>query len=104
MTFRSALILMSIGALLNGYAQAADAPPKTEESIRLENTGSVGIKYLLADDGSVADCQVVTSSGLPPLDDRACEMVRKTWKFKSILKDGKPVPAWVPATVQFTVK
>jgi protein TonB len=80
---------------------ADDYPPV---SIRLQEQGKVAIKYTIAADGSVTDCAVTTTSGKPRLDDAACTMVRKRWKFKPATQDGKPVAVSLPAEVIFALK
>jgi len=80
---------------------ADDYPPV---SIRLQEQGKVGIKYTIAADGSVTECAVVGTSGKPRLDDAACKMVQKRWKFKPATQDGKAVAVSVPAEVIFALK
>jgi protein TonB len=80
---------------------ADDYPPV---SIRLQEQGKVSIKYTIAADGTVSDCAVTMSSGKGRLDDAACTMVRKRWKFKPATQDGKPVAYSMPAEVIFALK
>jgi protein TonB len=80
---------------------ADDYPPV---SIRLQEQGKVAIKYTISADGSVADCAVTGTSGKPRLDDAACTMVKKRWKFKPATQDGKPVAYSMPAEVIFALK
>ena len=80
---------------------ADDYPPV---SIRLQEQGKVGIKYTISTDGSVTECAVVGTSGKPRLDDAACTMVKKRWKFKPATQDGKAVAVSVPAEVIFALK
>jgi outer membrane biosynthesis protein TonB len=47
---------------------------------------------------------VVGTSGKPRLDDAACKMVQKRWKFKPATQDGKAVAVSVPAEVIFALK
>jgi protein TonB len=49
-----------------------DYPPVAR---RLGEQGTVKVKYLVEADGSVGDCDVMTSSGSQRLDDAACVMV-----------------------------
>jgi periplasmic protein TonB len=73
-------------------------------SIRLQEQGTVLIKYLVKEDGSVGDCTVTTTSGKSLLDDAACAMVKGRWKFKPATKDGKPVSQFLTAEVAFALK
>jgi protein TonB len=80
---------------------ADDYPPV---SIRLQEQGKVAIKYTVGPDGAVRDCAVTQSSGKVRLDDAACAMVKKKWKFKPATQDGKPVTVSMPADVTFALK
>ena len=73
-------------------------------SIRLVEQGIVKIKYLVQPDGSVGECMVTATSGHPRLDDAACTMVKRRWKFKPATQDGKPVAEYLLADVRFQLK
>ena len=78
-----------------------DYPPV---SIRLQEQGKVAIKYTITAEGTVSECAVTGTSGKPRLDDAACTMVKKRWKFKPATQDGKPVAVSMPAEVIFALK
>ena len=80
---------------------ADDYPPV---SIRLQEQGKVSIKYTVKDDGTVSDCAVTTTSGKSRLDDAACTMVKRRWKFKPATNEGKPVAYNQVADVIFQLK
>ena len=81
---------------------ADDYPPI---SIRLQEQGTVAIRFTINADGSVTECQVATTSGKPRLDDAACTMVKRRWKYKPATQDGKPVAqAGTSANVVFQLK
>jgi protein TonB len=80
---------------------ADDYPPV---SIRLQEQGIVKIKYIVKEDGSASDCSVSSTSGKPRLDDAACKMVTKRWRFKPATRDGKPVAYNMLADVIFQLK
>jgi len=44
---------------------------------------------------------VISSSGIPRLDDAAARMVQQRWKFRPAMKDGKPIVMWRNARVAF---
>lgn len=73
-------------------------------SIRLVEQGVVSIKYLVQPDGSVGDCAITKSSGHSRLDDAACTMVKRRWKFKPATQAGKPVAEYLLADVKFQLK
>jgi TonB family protein len=71
------------------------------ESVRLQEQGTVKVKYLVLINGSVGECQVEISSGYPDLDDAACAVV-KHWQFKpATTTDGSPVEWWLDAGIAF---
>ena len=74
---------------------AADYPA---QSIRLHEGGEVTVTYVVGENGSVAKCTVVLSSGSMRLDDAACAMVKKRWKYTPATQDGKTV------TIQYVSK
>lgn len=80
---------------------ADDYPPV---SIRLQEQGTVAIKYTITPEGGVAECAVTMTSGKPRLDDAACTMVKRRWKFKPATQDGKPVAFQQMAQVIFQLK
>lgn len=84
---------------ITSHAVAADDYPLA--SIHLLEQGNVVIKYLVNQDGSVGGCNVITSSGKSRLDDGACAMVKRHWKFKPAMQDGKPVAEFLTAEVIF---
>jgi periplasmic protein TonB len=86
-----------------------DRPPITASdypaiSQRLQEQGTVLIKYLVGKDGSIGECTVQTSSGKPRLDDAACEYVKRKWKYKPGTQSGKPIASYATASVQFRLR
>jgi protein TonB len=73
-------------------------------SIRLHEEGKVMIRYVVREDGSIGDCDVTKSSGKSLLDGAACAMVKRHWKFKPAMQDGKPISAFLTAEVVFALK
>jgi periplasmic protein TonB len=80
---------------------ADDYPPI---SLRLQEQGTVAIKFVIGSTGGVSDCSVTTPSGKPRLDDAACKMVLRRWKYKPATQDGKPVTVSQTANVIFQLK
>jgi TonB family protein len=71
------------------------------QSVRLHETGAVTVTYVINEMGSVTECSVVISSGITRLDDAACAMVKKRWKYKPATQDGKPVSIQYISKVSF---
>ena len=80
---------------------AADYPAI---SVRLQEQGTVRVKYLVQADGTVGECEVSGSSGLPRLDYAACSLVRR-WVFKpAVGPDGHPADTFLVDTVSFQLR
>ena len=57
-------------------------------------TGRVRTLLRIDATGTVANCEVIESSGVPLLDKRTCDIFSKRAKFSPALNvDGKPVPS-----------
>lgn len=77
--------------------------PRYTEAARAESIqGSVILRVLVGEDGNVSAVRVVR--GLPDgLNEQAIAAARLT-KFKSAMKDGKPVAYWVALEMNFTIR
>ena len=77
--------------------------PRYTESARAKGTqGSVLVRVLVGEDGSVKSVRVVR--GLPfGLTEEAMNVARET-KFKPAMKDGKPVPYWIGLEISFNLR
>ncbi len=54
-------------------------------------SGRVGFALLVGEDGRVADCTIVATSGVPSLDTQACALLKRRAKFEPARGlDGKP--------------
>jgi protein TonB len=60
-------------------------------SARAGEEGTTGIRVVIGTDGRVKDCQIVKSSGFPRLDERACQIATRRWRFKPATENGQPV-------------
>ena len=80
---------------------AADYPA---QSVRAHEAGDVTITYVVGETGSVTTCSVVISSGFTRLDDAACLMVKKRWKYKPATQDGKPVTIQYISKISFPAR
>ena len=79
----------------------ADYP---SESIRNHETGSVTVTYVVNERGSVSECTVVLSSTVPRLDEAACSLVKRRWKYTPATQDGKPVTIQYVSTISFPAR
>ena len=68
------------------------------DSVRLHESGAVTVTYVINEMGSVTTCSVVLSSGYGRLDNAACAMVKRRWKYTPATQDGKP------ASIQYISK
>jgi protein TonB len=74
-------------------------------SIRLQEQGTVQVRYFVNTSGDVGDCQVTSSSGMARLDDAACRMVKARWKFRpAVVNDGTPIPVWLDGQITFQLQ
>ena len=79
-------------------------PPYPDQSRRLGEQGTVQLRIDVADDGSVSDAAVVSSSGSSRLDQAAVEWVKEHWRYKPATQEGHAVSASVEAAVVFNLK
>ena len=74
-------------------------------SIRQGDSGTVRFAMLIGEDGRVADCTVIATSGAAALDGQACAVLRDRAKFKPALdKDGKPTKDSHLAAVKWKIR
>jgi TonB family protein len=59
------------------------------------------VKAFVLKDGTIRDCAVAGSSGLPVLDGAAVDFVKTHWRFLPASLDGKPVEDWTTVEVTF---
>jgi len=72
--------------------------PRLAEQAGLE--GTVKIKALVGNDGSVLDAIISTTSGTPAFDE-AARAAAPRCRFKPAVRDGRPVCMWVTYIVNF---
>ncbi len=77
--------------------------PRYTEAARANGTqGSVTLRVLVGDDGTVKSVRVVRGLG-DGLTEQAVAVARET-RFKPAMKDGKPVPFWVGIEIGFVIR
>lgn len=62
-----------------------------DASRRAGEEGTTGVEVVIGTNGRVTSCRVVASSGSTRLDDRACQIAQRRWRFKPAELDGQPV-------------
>jgi TonB family protein len=77
---------------------AADYP---RESLLLHESGDVTVTYVISESGSVTACSVIITSGNPRLDQAACAMVRRRWRYRPATEDGHAVSIQYISKVSF---
>jgi len=62
-----------------------------DASRRAGEEGVTGVRVTVGTDGRVTACSVIRSSGFSRLDERACQIAMRRWRFKPATENGKPV-------------
>jgi protein TonB len=78
-------------------------PEWPKSSLRNEETGTVTLQFLIAEDGRVADSKIVKSSGFRDLD-KAAQVGISKCRFKPGTVDGKPEQAWMQMQYVWTLE
>lgn len=78
-------------------------PEWPKASLRNEETGTVTLQFLIAEDGRVADSKILKSSGFRDLDRAAMTGISKC-RFKPGTTDGKPEKAWMQMQYVWTLE
>jgi len=79
---------------------AADYPP---ESMLAQEQGIAALRFVVTEDGSIDDIQVVRSSGFSRLDQAAVTMVQSRWRYQPATANGRPVRERISANVAFVL-
>jgi len=86
------------GAVIQPGASCAK-PDYPSASRRLEEEGTVSLKFLIGADGRVLQAEIEKSSGFPRLDEAARNALSKC-QFRPGTLDGKPEQSW--ASIKYT--
>ena|SRR6185295_13102843 len=73
-------------------------------SIQRQEQGTVGLRFLVLEDGSIGDVQVISPTKFPRLNNAALVYARNKWRFKPAMKDGNPIRVWLRDTVDFSLR
>jgi TonB family protein len=88
-------------AITDHLIRAEDYP---RQSIRLDEQGTVGVAFTINTDGAVTECSVAHSSGLPRLDEAACALVIRRWRYRPATENGMPVTQNTTANIVFQLR
>jgi protein TonB len=75
------------------FAVSEDDYP--DASRRAGEEGITGVRVTVGVDGRVSACSVTRSSGFSRLDERACQIAERRWRFKPATQNGQPVEATI---------
>jgi TonB family protein len=64
------------------------------ESVQAHEVGAIRLHYMILENGTVGDIQILESSGFQRLDDASIAMVRNRWTFMPATRNGQPIRAW----------
>jgi protein TonB len=64
-----------------------------DASRRAGEEGVTSVRVTVGVDGRVKACSVTKSSGFSRLDERACQIAERRWRFKPATENGQPVEA-----------
>jgi TonB family protein len=73
------------------------------ESIRRGEEGTVGVRYLILEDGTVGDIRLMKTSGYPRLDQAAFVQVSQ-WTFKPATRATIAIRVWATANYVFDLR
>ena len=66
-----------------------------DASRRAGEEGVTGVRVTVGTNGRVTNCTVIRSSNFPRLDERACQIAERRWRFKPATENGQPVEATI---------
>ena len=61
-------------------------------AIRTNLQGTVGLRFVILESGSVGVVTVLDTSGSPILDEAAAKVIKERWLYKPATLNGKPIP------------
>lgn len=73
-------------------------------SVRAQEEGRSTIRVTVGTNGRVSDCTVVQSSGHSRLDDRACQVAQRRWRFSPATEDGNPVVSTFTQNITWQIR
>ena len=81
----------------------ASPPPYPRDSARLGQEGTVTLRVLVDESGAILQVGVEQSSGHRSLDQAALRHVKREWRFRPAVVDGRAVRAWAIVPIEFSL-
>lgn len=75
-----------------------------DASRRAEEQGVTRVQYTVTTDGRAANCRVIASSGATRLDEAACKIIERRFRFNPATRDGTPVEETKTQPVRWQLK
>lgn len=75
-----------------------------EASRRASEEGRTVVRVVIGTDGRVKECDVVQSSGHSRLDERACQVALRRWRFNPAQSAGQPVESTKTQPIQWRLE
>lgn len=73
-------------------------------SRRAGEEGRTVVRVTIGTNGRVSECQIVQSSGFPRLDDKACEVAQRRWRFNPAESRGEKVESTKVQPIQWRLE
>lgn len=75
-----------------------------DASRRAGEEGVTGVTVTIGTDGRVSACSVASSSGFPRLDEAACKIAQRRWRFKPATENGQPTTATIRRSYRWQLR
>lgn len=73
-------------------------------STRAQEEGRMTVKVTVGTNGRVQSCEVVRSTGYKRLDERACQVAERRWRFHPATEDGDAVASTYTQNITWELK
>lgn len=75
-----------------------------DASRRAGEEGVTSVRVTVGTDGRVKACSVTNSSGFSRLDERACQIAERRWRFRPATENGQPVEATITRNYRWQLR
>jgi len=79
-------------------------PKYPKEAARLGQQGTTELNLNIAEDGSVTDARIASTSGSDLLDQTIATHALRHWRFTPCMEEGKPISCWHKFTFQWNIE